>query len=375
MSTVAELDISSAEPRVVSAPPNRDLRHLDLRRLAYLGLALLIGLGGAWYGDQWWTVGRFIESTDDAYVGGDVTVIAPKVAGFIVEVAVTDNQAVHTGDLLIKLDDRDYRAALAKANAAVAAQEATLANLDATRGLQESMIAQAEAEVAAAKAEVARSRFDVVRYSRLASDQYASLQRFQQADADDKKAIAAVEKARAALAAARRRLDVIDTQKQQARAALDQAIAERDLARLNLGYTELRAPIDGVVGNRSARTGAYAMVGAQLISLVPAHGLWVDANFKESQLAHIRPGLPASVEADVLPGQMFRGHVASLAPATGASFSVLPPENATGNFTKIVQRVPVRILLDDEASTLGDLRPGLSVTAAVDERPSGERAP
>jgi membrane fusion protein (multidrug efflux system) len=211
-----------------------------------------------------------------------------------------------------------------------------------------------------------------VRYSRLASDQYASLQRFQQADADNKKAIAAVEKARAALDAARRRIDVIDTQKQQTRAALDQAIAERDLARLNLGYTELRAPIDGVVGNRSARKGAYAMVGAQLISLVPAHGLWVDANFKESQLAHIRAGLPASIEADVLPGHVFHGHVASLAPATGAQFSVLPPENATGNFTKIVQRVPVRIQLDDGASRLGNLRPGLSVTVAVDERSPAE---
>jgi membrane fusion protein (multidrug efflux system) len=377
--TVAELDISSAEARVASAPANRDLQRsiwrFDLRRFALFGLALPIAIGAMWYGHQWWTVGRFIESTDDAYVGGDVTVIAPKVAGFIVEVAATDNQAVHAGDLLVKLDDRDYRAALAKANAAVAAQEATLANLDATRRLQESMIAQAESEVATADAEVARSRFDVVRYSRLASDQYASIQRFQQADADNKKAIAAVAKAQAALAAARRRLDVIDTRKQQTQAALDQAIAERELAQLNLGYTEVRAPIDGVVGNRSARNGAYAMVGAQLISLVPAHGLWVDANFKESQLAHICAGLPASIEADVLPGRVFRGHVASLAPATGASFSVLPPENATGNFTKIVQRVPVRILLDDGASTLGNLRPGLSVTAAVDERPSAERAP
>jgi len=200
------------------------------------------------------------------------------------------------------------------------------------------------------------------------SDQYASLQRFQQADADNKKAIAAVEKARAAVAAARRRIDVIDTQKQQAQAALDQAIAERDLARLNFGYTELRAPIDGVVGNRSARNGAYAMVGAQLISLVPAHGLWVDANFKESQLAHIRAGLPALVEADVLPGQVFRGHVASLAPATGAQFRVLPPENATGNFTKIVQRVPVRIHLNPDPALRDALRPGLSVEAEVDTK-------
>jgi membrane fusion protein (multidrug efflux system) len=140
------------------------------------------------------------------------------------------------------------------------------------------------------------------------------------------------------------------------------------MARLNLGYTELRAPIDGVIGNRSARLGAYATVGAQLIALVPAHGLWVDANFKESQLARMRPGMPATIEADVLPGETFHGRIASLAPASGAVFSVLPPENATGNFTKIVQRVPVRVALDGDAATLGRLRPGLSVTASIDER-------
>jgi membrane fusion protein (multidrug efflux system) len=345
-----------------------------IRGLILAGVVLGITLGAAWYGHQWWTVGRYIETTDDAYVGGEITVIAPKVAGLIAAVAVTDNQAVHAGDLLVKLDDRDYRAALARTVAAVAAQQAALANLDATHRLQEAMIAQAEAEVTAADAEVVRSRSDATRYHRLASDQYASIQRFQQADADNKKAIAAADKARAAFAAAQRRLDVIDTQKQQTRAALAQAEADRDLAQLNLGYTELRAPIDGTVGNRSARTGAYAMVGAQLISLVPAHGLWVDANFKESQLAHIRPGLPASIEADVLPGRVFHGHVVSVAPATGAQFSVLPPENATGNFTKIVQRVPVRILLEGDVSTLGSLRPGLSVTAGVDQRLSGDGA-
>jgi membrane fusion protein (multidrug efflux system) len=149
------------------------------------------------------------------------------------------------------------------------------------------------------------------------------------------------------------------------------AIADRDTAQLNLGYTELRAPVDGTVGNRSARTGAYATIGAQLTALVPARGLWVDANFKENQLARLGAGLPATVVADVLPGQAFHGHVASLAPATGAVFSVLPAENATGNFTKIVQRVPVRILLDRGAGELGRLRPGLSVTATVDQR--GER--
>ena len=230
------------------------------------------------------------------------------------------------------------------------------------------MIAQAQAELTATAAEIARTKYDVDRYRSLAQDHAASLQRFQQADADHQKALAADARARAALEAAQRQLDVIDTQKQQTQRHWPAPIADRDTAQLNLGYTELRAPIDGTVGNRSARTGAYATVGAQLISLVPAHGLWVDANFKESQLAHMRAGMPVTIEADVLPGEVFHGHVASLAPATGAVFSVLPPENATGNFTKIVQRVPVRVLLDGDAATLGRLRPGLSVTAGVDER-------
>jgi membrane fusion protein (multidrug efflux system) len=368
-STVLVRDVAFAPTKSdpTSEAPKR-IRRLPTKRLAFAGLTLLIGLGAAWYGYDWWTVGRFFESTDDAYVGGDITVIAPKVAGFITEVAVTDNQAVHAGDLLVKLDDRDYRAALAKAVASVAAEQATLANLDATRRLQEAMIAQAEAEVAAADAEVDRSGFDVVRYRQLASSEFASAQRLQQADADHKKGIAAAAKTRAAVEAAQRQLDVIDTQKQEAEAALAEAIAERDLAQLNLGYTELRAPIDGTIGNRSARAGAFATVGAQLMSVVPAQGLWVDANFKENQLAHMQPGMPASIEADVLPGRVFSGHVASLAPATGAQFSVLPPENATGNFTKIVQRVPVRILLEGDAAMLGLLRPGLSVTAEVDQR-------
>jgi membrane fusion protein (multidrug efflux system) len=355
------------ERATVPVPATDDVKR-RLRQLALSGIGLALALGASWYGYDWWTVGRFIESTDDAYVGGDITVIAPKVAGFITEVAVTDNQAVRAGDLLFKLDDRDYRAALARADGSVAAAEAALANLDATRRLQEAVIAQSRAELGAADAEVARAQFDVVRYRRLASEQFASAQRLQQADADHKKGLAAAEKTRAALSAAQRQLDVIDTQKQQARAALAQAAAERDLARLNLGYTELRAPIDGTVGNRSARSGAFAAIGAQLMSLVPARGLWVDANFKENQLGRMRPGLPATIAADVLPGELFHGHVVSLAPATGAQFSVLPPENATGNFTKIVQRVPVRILLEGDASKLGRLRPGLSVTAGVDQR-------
>jgi membrane fusion protein, multidrug efflux system len=357
-----------AAQRDILAPPPVRQASLSRRQFSLAGAALLLAIAAAWYGHRWWTVGRFIETTDDAYIGGDVTVIAPKVAGFIADLAVTDNQAVRAGDLLVKLDDRDYRAALAKATAAVAGQQATLANLEATRRLQQAVIAQAQAELTATAAEINRTRYDVERYRDLARDHAASVQRFQQADADYRKALAADAKDQAALQAAQEQLNVIDTQKQQAAAALAAALAESQTAQLNLSYTELRAPIDGVVGNRSARQGAYAIVGAQLISLVPANGLWVDANFKENQLAGMRPGMPATIAADVLPGQEFHGHVASLAPATGAVFSVLPPENATGNFTKIVQRVPVRVALDGDAALLGKLRPGLSVTASVDER-------
>ena len=340
----------------------------NLKRLA---LYAAIGVGAvtiAAYGHRWVTVGRFIESTDDAYVGGDITVIAPKVAGFIERVAVTDNQPVKAGDLLVKLDDKDYRAALDRAQASMDAQQATLANLDATRRLQSAVIEQARAGVKAAAAELKRAHDDEERFRDLSAHAAASIQVYQKAAADYEQAAAQVEKSRAAVDAAERELDVIDSRKRQTQAALAEANANVDIARLNLSYTELRAPIDGVVGNRSARTGAYAAIGTQLVSVVPAAGLWVDANFKESQLAHMQPGQRVSVSADVLPGHDFIGHVASLAPATGAEFSVLPAENATGNFTKIVQRVPVRVQLEGDASMLGRLRPGLSVSVDVDER-------
>jgi len=346
-------------------PRGNTLTKQRLKWMLLAGFAGFLALSAARYGHDWWTVGRFIVTTDDAYVGGDVTVIAPKVAGFISQLAVTDNQAVHAGDLLIKLDDRDYRAALAKAEAAVALQKAALVNLDATRNLQDAVVAQTQAGIAAADAEITRTHDDQVRSKNLLTTGVESTQGFQKADADYKTALANGDKARATLTAAQRQLEVIATQKQQVEAALDAAIAERDLAQLNLSYTELRAPMDGVVGNRSAQTGAYATTGAQLISLVPAHGLWIDANFKENQLAQMRSGSPATVQIDLLGGKKFHGHVVSIAPATGAQFSVLPAENATGNFTKIVQRVAVRILLDDEESALGQLRPGLSVTAKV----------
>jgi membrane fusion protein, multidrug efflux system len=339
---------------------------LTLKRLVLLVLLAAALIFAVWFGIHWWTVGRFIESTDDAYIGGDVTVIGPKVPGYITELKVVDNQFVHAGDVLVKIDDRDYVAALDKAEGAVAAEEALLANLDATEQLQYAVIGQAKASIDVSNAETVRSRDDQTRYQKLVTQQAVSVESAQRADATFKTAQANTAKAQASMLATQRQIAVIDTQKLQAKAALKQAKAERDMAKLNVGYTELRAPVDGVIGNRRARVGAFASAGSQLLSVVPATGLWVDANFKEDQLARMVPGQAVTIHADVLPGRDFHGHLNSLAPATGSQFSVLPPENATGNFTKIVQRVPVRIFLDPADSVLGHLRPGLSVTAEVD---------
>jgi membrane fusion protein (multidrug efflux system) len=322
----------------------------------------------AWFGLYWVTTGQYWQSTDDAYVGGNVTDLAPRVSGLIARIAVTDNQFVRAGTLLVKVDDRDYRAALARAQASVAGDEAALDNLAATRRLQLSLITEAQAGIAASAAQIALARANAARYRALAATSAGSVQAAQTATSALQQAVAGGQRAQAALAAAQTQLAVIDTEKAEANAALAGARAALTTAQLNLGYTDIRAPVDGYIGNRSAELGGYASIGTQLLSIVPAQGLWVDANFKEDQLAHMRPGDKVTISADILPGRNITGHVGSLAPATGAVFSILPPENATGNFTKIVQRVPVRVWLDGTAGTLGLLRPGLSVTADVDTK-------
>ncbi|MCJ1878095.1 HlyD family secretion protein [Pseudomonas nitroreducens] len=356
------------QPVTIPATPAVDTARPKSRKALKLAVAAAAILGAGAYAGHWWLDGRFLEKTDDAYVGGDVTVISPRVAGYIAELKVSDNQLVHAGDLLARIDDRDYRAALAKADGAVHAEEAALTNVDAQASLQDALIRQSQAEIDAAAAEEVRTRDDQHRYATLVRTNAVSVEAAQRADASFKSARANSDKARASLLAARRQLDVIQSQRQQAQAALEQAIAARDLARLNLSYTELRAPVDGYIGNRRARVGSYVAAGTQLLAVVPAQGLWVDANFKEDQLARMQPGQAVAIEADILPGKVFHGHLDSLAPATGAQFSILPPENATGNFTKIVQRVPVRVHLDDADGRLGNLRPGLSVLVEVDTR-------
>jgi len=358
---VVERDTLAPAPTAVRAR-----RSYKRPALAALGLAAL--LGAADYGYNWWTAGRFIETTDDAYVGGDVTQIAPHVAGFVSRILVKDNQYVRAGQPLIHLDPDDFKAALQHAEAVLQSSQANLANLVAKRVLQQDMIAQAQADFTAKQAQAVFAGQEDQRYSALENTPAGSRQNAQRARSADESARAAVLAAVASLQAAKQQLSVIDTDISAADAAVLEARADLRTAQLNLGYTDIFAPIDGYVGNRSAQVGAYVATGTDLLSVVPATGLWVDANFKEDQIARMKRGDKVTIVADVLPGRTLHGHVVSLAPATGATFSVIPPENATGNFTKIVQRVPVRILLDGDGGDLGLLRAGLSTTVSVDTR-------
>jgi membrane fusion protein (multidrug efflux system) len=358
---------ATIQPRDTVAAPVRN-RAVGVKKLAALvGLAVLAG-GAAWYGHHWWTSGRFLQSTDDAYVGGNVTTIAPHVSGFVTAILVADNQRVQAGQILVQLDRRDYQAAYDHAQAVLAAKMAALSQLRARQVLQQSAIRQSAADTNAKIADAAFARIDSDRYARLALSNADSHQNAQKSAAARQVAEAAVLAAEAALEAAHQQVKVLDTQIAEAKADIDQAQSDLRTAALNLGYTEIRAPIEGYIGNRAAQTGAYVTQGNYLLSVIPAHGLWVDANFKEDQLAHMAPGQPATVSADAAPGQLLHGRVQSVAPGTGAVFSVIPPENATGNFTKIVQRIPVRIALDPTVSALGRLRPGLSTFVTVDTK-------
>jgi membrane fusion protein (multidrug efflux system) len=341
---------------------------ISFRKLSLFGLACILSLAACGYGYYWWTFASFFQRTDDAYVGGNVTPIAPHIAGFIAEIAVSDNQQVKAGQVLVRLDDRDTAAALDHAAAILDQRQAALGGLRAKYALQQSVIEQADADLAAKTAQAAFAKIDAERYRALAASNSGSRQNEQRASALDKQSQAAAASAEAALAAAKQQLGVLDAQIAEAEAAVAQAKADLATARLNLSYAEIRSPIDGFIGNRAARVGSYVSPGAYLLTIVPAHGLWVDANFKEDQLERMQTGQVATIVADTLPGHVFHGRLSSLAPATGAVFSVIPPENATGNFTKIVQRVPVRIALDGNDSALGQIRPGLSITATVDTR-------
>ncbi len=329
-------------------------------------LALMI-LGGAGYTAwSWWTTGRFLETTDDAYLQADKVIVAPRIAGVVAEVFVGDNQPVKAGDRIARLDDREFLVSVKLAEAEVAKDKADLREAEAARAQQMSQIDQARADLVNTEAALTFSTQEMARYQDLLQRGTGTAQRQQQADADLRQRHAAADKAKAVLEAAEKQVDNLKAREAGAKAGLEGAEAKLEQARLDLSYTTITAPIGGVVGDRSLRAGQYVAVGANLLTLVPmGRDIYLVANFKETQVGFMASGQPVDFTVDALGDHVFKGRVVSFTPGTGSQFALLPPENATGNFTKVVQRVPVKIALDVKDSLLARLRPGLSVTATV----------
>ncbi|TAN61527.1 MAG: HlyD family secretion protein [Magnetospirillum sp.] len=323
---------------------------------------------GVWAATRWANEWRWIEATDDAYVDGDITAIVPKVAGYVVALAAEDNRPVAKGEVLLRLDDRDYRAKVDEARAQMAGRMAQLIQIEEKVAVQQAMITQSGASITAARADVVRAKADFQRSQRLVREDFVSRQRFDVTAADAAKAEAGLTGSGAGLQAARRQLAVLASERAMTQAQLEQARAVLALAEIDLEATVIRAPVDGVVGNRGVRDGQYVRPGQMLMAVVPLGRVWIDANFKETQLARMKPGQRVEIKVDAFPDRVIEGLLDSFAPASGAKFSLLPPENATGNFTKIVQRIPVRIRPLAGNPLAGQLRPGLSVVVRVDTR-------
>ncbi len=365
-------------PTVQPAPK----RSRGLRRFV-VPLVVLAGLGyGGKMAYDYFVVGRFLVSTDDAYVGASTAIIAAKATGHLTRVPVVDNQVVHQGDLLALIDDGDYRNAVDAAQARIDTQDATIARFGRQIDAQAAVISQAEAQVQAsqaqlrgAEADVERSSLEYDRSFKLAQTNFGSQQRLEQATADRDKMSATLASTRAtaasagaALEGARANLDVLKAQCDEAARQRAELVTALDKAKRDLSFTRVVAPFDGVVGNKAAEVGNFVQPGTRLMALVPLNASYVDANFKETQLVDIKPGQKVDVAIDALGGKVVEGVVSSISPASGAQFSLLPPDNATGNFTKVVQRVAVRVTFPEEVLKDVPLRPGLSVVATVHTR-------
>jgi membrane fusion protein (multidrug efflux system) len=359
-----------AAPMVAAAstPRWKPTRRLTRKILIAAGLLAVLGVGG-WYGNYWWTAGRYLVATDDAYVGAKNTTLAAKVSGYISYVTVEDNAPVRAGDVIAKIDDGDYALAVESAHGKVITQQAAINRIGKQVAAQQAAIDQAKAQFASAQAGAVRADADYMRQQQLAARDYASKQALDAALATKDQSKASVQGAQAAVEAAEANTQVLKAQQEEAARTLKELETALAKAERDLSFTVIKAPMDGVIGNRAMQVGDYVQPGQRLASLVPLDAVYVDANFKETQLGKLRPGQPVKIAVDSMGGDKIDGTVVSVAPASGSVFSLLPPDNATGNFTKIVQRVPVRIQVPGELADRGLLRPGMSVVVSVDTKP------
>ena len=332
-----------------------------------LGILVIAAAVAILFAVRWdsWVGARTDQTTDDAYVKGDLTPLSAKIEGYVRRVLVNDFERVKAGDLLVEIEDDDYKARVAQAEADLAAAQATIDNIKSLKAQQRAQIADAESAITATQADVDRTQLEETRQSDLVASTYGTRQRLEQATADKKRFAAILIRDRAELEVQRRHMAVLDTQEQQLRADLKGKQALLDLARITLGYTRIASPATGRLGERNVRAGQYVRPGVQVNSVVPLDTVWVVANFKETQLTRVAIGQRASITIDTFPGVTVTGYVQSISPASGSQFSLLPPDNATGNFTKVVQRIPVKIVLDQNHPLTGRLLPGMSVIATI----------
>ncbi|VVE03630.1 multidrug ABC transporter permease [Pandoraea capi] len=356
----AKAQESAAKPDQTKAPANPRRKKMLLGALA---LGIVAGLG---WGAHWWFVGRFIESTDDAYLQADSMTVAPKVGGYVTEVLVRDNETVSVGQPLVRLDGRQYQAAYDEAAATVVAREADVARAQAELSQHAATIAQARAELDSARANAAYSAGQVKRYAPLVATGAETDERLAELRNTSTRADASLKSNEANLQSTQRQTDTLTAALAQAKAQLAVAQASARKAELDLADTVVKSTLAGRVGDRAVRVGQFAQPGTRLLTVVPVQNVYLTANFKETQVGHMRAGQPVTIHVDALPGEPIHGVVDSVSPGTGSQFALLPAQNATGNFTKIVQRVPVRIRLEAPESLRAVLLPGLSVTADVD---------
>jgi membrane fusion protein (multidrug efflux system) len=356
-------DAKAAAP-VAAKPPKS-----GGKKKVILSLLLLAALGaGAYYGHAYWTDGRFLVGTDDAYVGADMSIVSPKITGYVQSVPVEENQQVVAGQPLVVIDDGDFRLALETAEAKIATQHASIDRIAAQRDAAEAQLGEAEAAKAGLSVALDKAELDLSRASDLVKSGAGTKAGRDTAQSARDSAAANIAGANASIAAARANVAVLDAQRKEAERTVRELEIARDQAARDLTFTTINAPYDGVVGNLAVEPGDLVSSGKRLAAVVPMSKVYIDANFKETQLGELVPGQKVRIELDAAPGREFEGTVKSLSPASGSVFSLLPSDNATGNFTKVVQRVPVRISLDDTAEFSGMFRPGLSAVVSVDTR-------